>query len=230
MAGTLFSLLGLALLDSINPSALAVTIFLLLQGRSYVPRVLTYVSAVFLSYLGIGVLLMLGLGSVWEYVDGPAAYAVQGVAGALLLGYAVFAPSRKPRADTKPRKPRSMGLAAIFLLGLTITVVEFSTAFPYLGALAILTNADLALGQWLTLLVGYNVVFVLPPLLLLAAYAAFGDGVRDRLEWLRERFEGGSHEALLWILGIVGFFLLADSLAFFDFFSLIEVTGSSEGS
>ena len=229
MAGTLFSLLGLALLDSINPSALAVTIFLVLQGGSYVLRVLVYVSAVFLSYLGIGVLLMLGLGSLWEYVEGPAVYAVQGVAGVLLLGYAVFAPSGKPRKKARSREPRSAGLATIFLLGVTVTVVEFSTAFPYLGAIAILTSAELAVGQWLPLLVGYNVIFVLPPLLLLAAYAAFGERIRGRLERLRERFEGGSRGALLWILGIVGFFLLADSLAFFDFFGLIQTVGSEGG-
>ncbi len=229
MTGVLAPLLGLALLDSLNPSALAVTIFLLLQGNSYVPRVLTYVSAVFLSYLGIGVLLMLGLGSLWGYVEGPAAYAMQGAVGALLLGYALLAPS-KPRERSKPRKPRSMGLAALFALGVTVTVVEVSTAFPYLGAIALLTNADLAAGQWLPILVGYNVVFVLPPLLLLTAYVAFGERIRDRLERLRERFEGGSRETLLWIAGIAGFLLLADALSFYDFFGLMAVSGTPEGS
>ena len=98
MTGTLVTVFGLALLDSINPSALAVTIYLLLQGGSYAPRVMTYLAAVFASYLSIGVLLMLGLGSVWEYVDGPGAYVVQGIIGAVLLGYAVFAPE-KPRRE-----------------------------------------------------------------------------------------------------------------------------------
>ncbi len=220
MTGTLVSVLGLALLDSINPSALAVTMYLLLQGGSYAPRVLTYLSAVFTSYLSIGVLLMLGLGSVWGYVDGPAAYVVQGIIGALLLGYAVFAPD-KPRREEKPRTPRSRGLGAIFLLGVTITVVEFSTAFPYLGAIAILTNADLTVVRWLPILVGYNLIFVLPPLLLMVLYGAFGLRLRERFELLRERFGRGSRETLLWITGLVGFFLLADSLAYFEFFGLV---------
>ena len=227
MTGTLLPLLGLALLDSLNPSALAVTIFLLLQGKSYVPRVLAYVSAVFLAYLGIGVVLMLGLGSLWGFVEGPGAYAVQGAVGALLLGYALFAPG-KPREKSKPRTPRSLGLPAIFLLGVTVTVVEFSTAFPYLGAIALLTNADLVAGQWLPILVGYNVIFVLPPLLLMAAYAAFGGRIQGRLQRLRERFEGGSRETLLWIAGIAGFLLLADALAFFDFFGLVEFPQTPE--
>ena len=223
MNGTLASLFGLALLDSLNPSALAATIYLLLQGKTYMVRALTYVSAVFFSYLGIGVLLMLGFGSVWAYLSGPGAYAVQGVAGALLLGYALFAPD-KPRDEKKTRTPRAAGLPAIFLLGVTITVVEFSTAFPYLGAIAILTNAEMEVAGWLPILIGYNAIFVLPPLLLVAVYGAFGSRMRGSFERWRERFESGSREATLWIVGIVGFLLLADSLAFFDFFGLVDVT------
>ncbi|WP_166174794.1 GAP family protein [Rubrobacter tropicus] len=228
MTALLLSLLGLALLDSINPSALAVTVYLILQGRPYGSRVLTYVSAVFASYLAIGVLLMFGLGSVWGYVEGPAADAAQGVAGALLLGYALLAPN-KPRRN-KTRTPRSRGLAGIFLLGVTVTAVEFTTAFPYLGAIALLTDADLAAARWLPILVVYNVIFVLPPLLLMVAYGVFGTRVRDRLERLRERFEGGSRETLLWILGIVGFFLLSDSLAGLGFFGLVEIPDTPRGS
>lgn len=221
MIGTLASLFGLALLDSFNPSALAVTIYLLLQGKPYAAKVLTYVSAVFISYLGIGVLLMLGLGSVWEYVDGSAAYAVQGVAGALLLGYALFAPD-KPR-EKKARAPLAVGLPAVFLLGVTITAVEFTTAFPYLGAIALLTNAEMGPAVWLPILIAYNAIFVLPPLLLVALYGAFGARMRERFERWRESFEGGSRGTLLWVLGIVGFLLLADSLASFDFFGLVDV-------
>lgn len=222
MTGTLASLFGLALLDSLNPSALAVTIYLLLQGKSYAGKVLTYVSAVFLSYLGVGILLMLGLGSVWGYVDGPVAYAVQGVVGVLLLGYAIFAPD-KPRGEKKVRAPRSARLPAIFLLGVTITLVEFSTAFPYLGAIAILTNAEMVVAGWLPILAAYNVIFVLPPLLLLVVYRVFGSRMKERFERLRDRFQNGSRATLLWVLGIVGFLLLADSLAFFDFFGLVNV-------
>ena len=221
MTGTLAALFGLALLDSFNPSALAVTIYLLLQGRPYAAKVLTYVSAVFISYLGIGVLLMLGLGSVWGYVDGSAAYAVQGVAGALLLGYALFAPDTPGKK--RVRAPWAVGLPAVFLLGVTITAVEFTTAFPYLGAIAVLANAKMEVAGWLLVLIAYNAMFVLPPLVLLAVYGAFGSRMRGRFERWRDRFEGGSRGTLLWMLGIVGFLLLADSLFFFGFFGLVGV-------
>jgi cytochrome c biogenesis protein CcdA len=228
VTGTFVSLFGLAVLDSINPSALAMTVYLLLQGGFYVPRVMSYLVAVFATYLSIGVLLMLGLGSVGEYVEGPGAYVVQGIAGALLLGYAVFAPG-KPPGEKRIRTPRSRGLGAIFLLGVTITVVEFSTAFPYLGAIAILTNADLAAARWLPVLVGYNLIFVLPPFLLMALYVTFGARLRGRFQRFRESFGRSSRETLLWATGLVGFFLLADSLAYFQFFGLVDVPEAPRG-
>jgi len=219
VTGLLISVFGLALLDSINPSALAVTLYLLVTERSYAPRVLTYVAAVFATYLAAGVLLLLGLDTAWGYLDGPVAYAVQGVIGAALLLYGIFAPSEK--AERKKRVPGSRSLAAVFLAGVTITAIEFSTAFPYLGAIALLTQADLVLGQWLPVIVAYNLIFVLPPLLLLASYRVFGPRLRGLFDRYRERFQGGSRGAMLWIAGIVGFLLLADSLRYFGFFGLL---------
>lgn len=49
----LLSLLALALVDSINPSAIVVTLYLL--GRQRVPaRVAVYVAAIFVTYLTLG--------------------------------------------------------------------------------------------------------------------------------------------------------------------------------
>ena len=221
MSVLLSSLLGLALLDSINPSALAVTMYLMFAGRPFAAKVLTYVGAVFASYLGLGVLLMLGLNSVRGYLESPAAYAVQGFVGVVLLSYAVFAPDKSRGGDKGVREPRSLSFGAIFLLGITVTVVEFSTAFPYLGAVALMTSAGLPVVQWLPILIFYNAIFVAPPLLLLAAYSLFGSRVKARLEKFRERFASGSRETMLWIAGIVGFLILADSLVFFDFFGFV---------
>lgn len=223
MTVLLFSLLGLALLDSLNPSALAVTLYLLLAGRPFAGKVLTYVAGVFSSYLVLGVLIMAGLGSVWDHLESPTAYAAQGVIGAALFGYAVLAPDKPRKRDVVVRQPRSWNFGGLFLLGVTITVVEFATAFPYFGAIALMTNAGLPAMQWLPILVVYNAIFVLPPLLLLAVYTLLGSRMEDRFMRLRDRFAKESRETMLWIMGIVGFFLLADSLAFFEFFGLVEV-------
>ena len=222
MVGLLVAVFGLALIDSVNPSAIAVTLYLLLTGGSYTPKVLTYLAAVFCSYLLIGVLLMLGLDAIWDYLQSPAAYAVQGVVGALMLLYGILAPSDRAEERTT-RLPRSLGLGSIFVLGVTITVVEFSSALPYLVAIAILTNAELAAAQWVPVLILYNLIFILPPLLVLGVYRLLGSRVQGRFEDYLERLRRGSRSTLLWIVAIVGFVLLADSLRYFDFFGFVDV-------
>ena len=159
MIGLLASVFGLALLDSLNPSAIAVTLYLILAGKSYASRVLAYVAGIFSADVSVGAFLMLGLDSVWGYFDGPSTYVVQGVVGALLLGYAVFAPGNAGE-EKKARRPRSWSLGAVFMLGVTITFVEFSTAFPYLGAVAIMANANLAVVQWLPIVFAYDTMMI----------------------------------------------------------------------
>ena len=220
MREVLVPVFGLALLDSLNPSAVAITLYLLLSEGSFVPRVISYAAGIFSANFVLGSALMLGLGSVAGLFDGPVAYGAQGVVGAALLGYAILAPG-KPTTEKKERRPRSLGVGAVFLLGMTITVVEFSTALPYLGAVAILTNAGLTAAQWLSVLAAYNLVFVAPPLLLLVAYRVFGARLRPAFERWGERLRGAGRETLLWILGIAGFLLLADSLRYFEFFGLV---------
>ena len=97
MVSLLPALLGLALVDSLNPSAIGVTIYLTLSGAGYVRRVLSYLAGVFVTYLTIGVLLMLGVSTRGEQLgrllSTPVAYGIQ-----LGLG-AVLALLRRPRAE-----------------------------------------------------------------------------------------------------------------------------------
>ena len=59
------ALLGLALLDSLNPSALVVALWLLSRAHA-APRLLAYVGGILVAYLGLGVAMMLGdAGSRW---------------------------------------------------------------------------------------------------------------------------------------------------------------------
>lgn len=215
MSGLVAAVLGLAVVDSINPSAIAATLYLL-TGKQYVTRVLTYVFAVFLAYFCIGTMLMLGLdvlsSGLGEVLYSPIAYGVQIVIGAVMMLYGILAPSQK---ETEPRVPRSRSLGAVFLLGLTVSVIEFSTALPYFGAVGLMTNAGLSFAQWFPLLLVYNLILVAPPLLLLGLYTVLGSRLDQRFEGFRKRAHRSSRSVFLTLLAIIGFLLIADGLRFF---------------
>jgi cytochrome c biogenesis protein CcdA len=203
---TLASLIALAVVDSINPSAIVVTLALLIRpgpGRA-VP---VYVAAIFATYFGIGAATLLGLAAVWQQLGpalgGRAGFVLQG-----LIGAALFVWSLRPTKDDPPSPaaalPSTGTYVALAALGVTVTMLELPTAVPYLGALAILADADLPAAAWVPLLAGYNLIFVTPPLLLLAAHLALGDRVAARYAGLRARLERSALDAAKWIAGLVG--------------------------
>ena len=209
----LLGLLALALVDSINPSAIVVTLYLLSGGRMPA-QIVVYVAAIFVTYLTFGVMMMAGidalLPSLGIIASGRVGLIVQGLIGLTMLVYAIRAPTA---AKSAPRtEPSSSSYAALAVLGVTVTTMELPTALPYFGAIALLTAADLPMAQWLPLLVLYNAIFVLPPVVLLAGHTAFGTRLDARYTNLRERLQAGARETMLWIFGLVGGGLLVSSV------------------
>ena len=209
----LLGVFALALVDSINPSAIVVTLYLLSGGR--VPaQIVVYVAAIFLTYLTLGAMMMSGIDALLpslETVDsGRLGLIVQGLIGLALLLYAIRAPAT---AKAAPRvEPSANSYAALALLGVTVTTMELPTAVPYFGAIALLTTADLPIARWLPLLVLYNAIFVLPPVLLLVGHIIFGGRLDARYADLREQLQAGARETMLWIFGLVGGGLLVSSV------------------
>jgi len=209
----LLGLLALALFDSINPSAIVVTLYLLSGGRA-AAQIVVYVATIFLTYLTLGVMMMLGIDALLPSLGtigrGRLGLIVQGLIGLAMLLYVIRAPAT---AKSAPRVERSASsYAALALLGVTVTTMELPTAMPYFGAIALLTAADLPIGQWLSLLVLYNVIFVLPPVLLLVGHIVFGTRLDARYADLRARLQAGARETMLWVFGLVGGGLLLSSV------------------
>ncbi|NZA27135.1 GAP family protein [Luteimonas sp. SJ-92] len=209
------ALLALALLDSLNPSALVVALWLLSRPQA-APRLLAYVTGILAAYLGLGIAMMLGFGAlrdaIGDALDHPVALLVQGLLGAALLAYGIFAPKSAHQAR-EPHAPAGGRLAGYVALGMTVTAVELVTALPYFAAVALMLAADLAPLQWLPLLLAYNAIFVAPPLLLLALHALLGSRTDERFARWRQRLQRGAREAALWIFAIVGVALLGDAVS-----------------
>ena len=82
----------------------------------------------------------------------------------------------------------------------------------------------LTLGEWPLLLFADNLIFVLPPLALLALCRFLSERHRGLLDRLRARLRH-SRETLRWIVGIIGFLLRADSLAHVECLGLLGGIG-----
>lgn len=203
-------MLGLALLDTLSPTVIGITLYLLLAGPRRVAALLGgYLGSVAIAYFALGVLLMLGLGAVVPLVDDTVWAWGQAILGAGLIVGSYFIPDRNPERAS-PRA-RSLTMRSMLLLGLGTWLFEFATAVPYFGAIGIMTSADLPAAQWAPLLGGYVTIMVIPGILLFVAWTALRERMRERFERWRNKLSSGSRTTLRWIVGIAGVLILLDA-------------------
>lgn len=169
--------LGMAIVDSINPSAVVITIYLLSQFVR-ASSIACYIAGIFLSYLTMGIVLLSGLNLFDSAISDRSSYVMERIIGAAMLGYSLL-PSSEIKTSKSIRQPAAGNSVALFILGASVTLLELPTVLPYFGAIAILTNAELPTQRCLIILVIYNMIFVLPPRLLVAGDVWLGSRIND---------------------------------------------------
>jgi cytochrome c biogenesis protein CcdA len=213
----LAGLLGIALVDSLNPSALVVTT-LLLSGANPYRRSLAYIAGIALTYYAVGVAVLLGAGDVLtSAVDGLRRPAV-GFGVELALGVVLVVVGLRRRSPPRDRTgPRVRGTSApaAFLTGMTVTAVESTTALPYIGALTALARSDVSSGATLLVLALYNIVFVLPPLALVLVQALRPGEVQAVVERVRNRIRSLDTRLTRALLLVLGLLMVLDALVYF---------------
>lgn len=224
------SLLGIAAVDAINPSALAMTTYLLSRPNPWA-AVRAYIAGIFTTYLAVGLVVVFMLGSVVDRLVGLLATtgvsaAIQGFVGAVIM---YFALRRRRRRTPTPEGDVAAATSTprAFLLGVTITAAEAITALPYFGALALVIRDGP--GPWATigLLVVYNVVFVTPPIAVaLAARYARLDGLADLATRVRTTYRSNAtlQRTARSAAALVGLMLVVD--AGWDVVGAVEATAS----
>jgi NADH:ubiquinone oxidoreductase subunit 6 (subunit J) len=212
IAGVLF----LAVIDSINPSAIVVTLYLLSIARSRaLVQVVVYVGAIFITYLLLGGLMVLGTELIRPSLGGalrsrPGLIA-QSLVGLALLYYSLTASTNPMRSQVVAR-PSASTFAALVVLGVSVTAMELPTAIPYFAAIALISEAELPIRTWAPLLGIYNLIFVLPPIALLVGHLVLQKRLADPYAALRQRLESGAREIMAWVAGLVGGFLFVTGI------------------
>ena len=226
MSALLPSLIAIAALDSLNPSAITLQIYLLGTTKP-IPRSIAFVIGIFLAYWTSGLLALLGLDRLIQTVIGnsgfslstPLFYIIQLLTGIILLIVGIIL--RIPTQSEPVKAPKKLNLARTFLLGMSITILELPTALPYFAAIEQISRAKLDLLSTMIILAMYNLIFVLPPIALIVIYLFFRrqSFALPLLQRINRSITIYSPHIIRFLILGLGIFFIADSLVYCIFLS-----------
>lgn len=208
----LLSIGAMALLDTLSPAVLGISVYMLLTPRKNSKKLLLiYLFTVAVFYFTVGLILMLGLESIMTPISNAldsdiVRIAMTIVGGALFVG-SWFVPKKD---SSQPNLPKSMGVITMILLGVSTSLLEVATAIPYFAAIGIMTKANLTMALWLPILIGYNLIMILPSILLIVFQLIVGRWSRFILEKINNSFSKSEDSALSWVMCIVGLILFVN--------------------
>jgi cytochrome c biogenesis protein CcdA len=225
----LVSLVAIAALDSLNPTATALQIYLLSTPQP-IARSIAFIFGVFFAYWTAGLLVILGLRSLIVSMIAnanvsfpePHIYTIQLLIGLALL-IAGFSFESSPQADQEKR-PKKLTPDRTFLLGMAMTILEFPTALPYLAAIEQIARAKLAIFSLMGVLALYNLVFVSPLIMLLGIYMLFHRQSTILLHRINRAIAIWSPKILRTLLLGLGILLIVDSIAYSFGHSFIKLS------
>jgi cytochrome c biogenesis protein CcdA len=184
------AVIGIALPDSLNPSLIVAAMYLALSAHP-VRRTLAFTLAAFAVTLAGGLAVALGLGdliiSLLPKLNRTVKWSVYEVVGVLLIvGAVVLWLKRDSVAESEPPSQRAAerpqrGGGSPLIMGAGIAGVEFLTAFPYFAAIAMVVGSSVSGPSKLVLIVLYNVVYVLPLIVIVVVCAVMGPRGVERL-------------------------------------------------
>jgi cytochrome c biogenesis protein CcdA len=219
MHNLLVSLVAIAALDSLNPTAVALQIYLLSTPKP-IARSIAFTIGVFLAYWTAGLLVILGASKLMATVIGdagfslpePHIYIIQFLIGLALsiVGFKLKTSAPKGRG----KRPKNLTLNRTFLLGMAMTILEFPTALPYLAAIEQIARAKLDLLTIASILGLYNLIFILPLIILICIYVLFHRQSAILLPRINRAIALWSPKILRVLLLGLGVLLIVDSLAF----------------
>jgi cytochrome c biogenesis protein CcdA len=188
----IFSMLGIAIVDSLNPS-LFIAQFYLITTPKPIPRLISYVSGVLVVNFIAGILLLAGVRTLLtDFFNGlsPTTVSIgQLILGGLCVGFGLWLKTT-PAEAAEARKPHSLRPIHTFLLGMAVMLNEMSTALPYFVAIERLGSAGLGTIENLGMIVFYNLIFSLPLFGFIGAFVALRERFVRQLgavsEWIRK--------------------------------------------
>jgi len=208
-------LVAIAAIDSLNPTATAFQVYLLTTPKP-ITRSISFIVGIFLAYWTVGLFATLGLASFIQWVlttHRAWVNVIQFILGIALLYIGCTLNSSAHSHQSLKKKPRSLQPIHTFIVGMSVTLLEAPTAFPYLAAIERIAHAKLNLLDLAGFLGIYNLVFVMPLIGLLGIYIAFQNRSAELLHRINQAIEKWSPKILQVLLLVTGTFLVADCIS-----------------
>ncbi|KQY94539.1 hypothetical protein ASD24_03020 [Paenibacillus sp. Root52] len=202
---------GLSLLDTLSPATLGVTVYLILTEKKKLgSRLMIYLFTIVGCYFGAGVAIKLGFGFLFDmfssFIQNRVVSWIIFSIGGILFVWSFYVPKKKQTSGVLMKKGRTN--SSMVMLGVTTTIVEIGTALPYFTAIALMTNSALVWYEWIPVLLAYNIIMILLPILLYALYIWVGSGMQKPLEYLQQYFSQNTSSVTSWVMCIVGLVLI----------------------
>lgn len=208
-------LVAIAAIDSLNPTATALQVYLLTTPKPVV-RSIAFITGIFLAYWMFGLFATLGLARFIQWVLATHrewVSIIQFILGMALLYTGCTLNSSSNSNHSLKQEPSLLQPIKTFLLGMSVTLLEAPTAFPYLAAIERVAHAKLSLLELAGFLGIYNLVFVMPLIGLLGIHVAFQKRSAELLKRINQAITKWFPKILRVLLLVTGTFLLADCIA-----------------
>lgn len=192
MTHLLAIVVGIGVVDSVNPSTVAPALYLAGGGRG-ARALAAFVTGVFAANLVLGVVVALGPGqAILAAVPHPGPHArhlVETAAGAATLALGLILWLGRERVAEHVLGNAERFDRSALLVGVLIMVFEFPTAIPYFAVIATVVGSGRSPATQVALLAIFNLCFALPVLALLGYRAVAGRSALARLLRLRGRID-----------------------------------------
>jgi cytochrome c biogenesis protein CcdA len=216
-AALVSSIMGIALLDSLNPSLFLAQFYLLTTPKP-AWRIVTYIAGILVVNFVGGLLIFGGLRQVvtllFDNLDVTLGFGLQLLLGAAALGFGIFYKVVRS-APEEGKQPKSLHPAQTFVFGMVVMINELTTALPYFVAIERLTEANLPALGTVGMLALYNLVFALPLFGFLAAFLMLRQQFLTQINRISEWVQVWTPRLFKWAAVLFGAVLVANAAAYF---------------
>jgi hypothetical protein len=228
----LTSIIILALIDSLNPSTIAAQI-LLLALKKPVSRVISFILGTFVMYIAFGFVIIFILGEPIKgffYELGSTDYLILLAIGIALIAVGTILGLKRyigkegrSKSEGYVKKALAPMMAMLktlnpvhtFFFGMASTAFDLPTSAFYFVALASLLEAGVGPFETTSLLILYNLLYILPLIVILLIYMIARDRSGPLMNRINKLIGEWSGRLVISILICIGVILVVFSMAFF---------------